>query len=146
MAFLRAALESARGIDPKDSSQGATQARQLNSWLDFDGLEFPVVVGIQKPKAGDQYINNEISRAVTPDKPEYQQVMSGGEVISDNPIPEIPQAGGQQAGGTGTTTNQQTGQWGANQTQEKTNTQSQPQQQTLLPDQGQQATNKPAWA
>ncbi len=157
MAFLRAALESARGIDPKDSSQGATQARQLNGWLDFSGLELPVVVGVEKPKAGAQYITNSIMRALTPDKPEYQQVMSGGEVISDTPIPEIPQGAGNGAATSGQPAAQQNQQWGAGQTQTQTQNNSQPQQQSLLPDQGQPAqlpnqqqgqpaANTPAWA
>jgi len=92
MAFLKAALEAVRGIKPTDSTPAATAARQLNDWRDFNGMELPVMVGIKKPAAGDQYINNEIMRAVTPDKPEYQQVMAGGEMISNLPIPETPQS------------------------------------------------------
>lgn len=95
MAFLRAVIEASRGIDPKDASPLATQARTLSDWRDFSGMEFPVMVGVKKPKVGDQYINNEIMRAITPDKAEYRQVMAGGEIVSDLPIPAIPD-GGQQ--------------------------------------------------
>ncbi len=91
MAFFRAALEAARGIDPNDSSPAATNGRTLNDWSDLQGLEFPIQVGIVPPKAGDQYINNNITKAITPDKPEYAKSKKSGEIITDNPIPEIPQ-------------------------------------------------------
>lgn len=93
MAFLRAVIEASRGIDPKDASPLATQARILSDWRDFSGMEFPVMIGVKKPKVGDQYINNEIMRAITPDKAEYRQVMAGGEIVSDLPIPAIPEGG-----------------------------------------------------
>jgi hypothetical protein len=90
MATLRAIVEATRNVNPKDPSPQATQARKVNSFADFSGMEFPVVVGIQPPKKGDLYINNTIHQVITPDKPEYQEIMSGGEKITDTPIPEIP--------------------------------------------------------
>lgn len=141
MSFLRAVLESARGIQPTDSSPQATQARQLNDWRDFTGMEFPVLVGVKKPKSGDLYINNDIMRAITPDKPEYQAVMAGGEVISELPIPEIP----------GAPAAEQNGGWG---NPPPTNTSQTPKpqawgQQQPSPNMGPEPpvpVNKPAWA
>lgn len=140
MSFLRGVLESARGIQPTDSSPQATAARQVNAWSDFNGVEFVALVGVKKPAVGDQYINNDMMRAVTPDKPEYQQVMSGGEIISDNPIPEIPQASapaGQQP---------QSG-WGqGGQSNQQPSGQGTPSQQPLPGTEGKQPGNMPAWA
>lgn len=90
MATLRAIVEATRNVNPKDPSPQATQARKVNSFAYFSGIEIPVVVGIQPPKKGDLYINNTIHQVITPDKPEYQEIMSGGEKITDTPIPEIP--------------------------------------------------------
>lgn len=97
--LLRAIIEAARNIQPSDNSQPATQARMINDWSDFDGMEFGVMVGVDTPKPGDQYVNNTIIRVITPDQDEYQTVMAGGEIVSDRPIPEIPAApaGGQQS-------------------------------------------------
>lgn len=100
--LLRAIIEAARNIQPTDASQPATQARMINDWSDFDGMEFGVVVGVDTPKPEDQYINNTIIRVITPDQDEYQTIMAGGEIVSDKPIPDIPAAkSGQpaQAGG-----------------------------------------------
>lgn len=98
MAFFRAAIEAARGIRPDDASQAATNARQLNDWADLQGLTFPVRVGIEPPKPGDQYINNTVAKVITPDKPEYTEVKEKGEIVSSNPLPGIPTGGGAESG------------------------------------------------
>lgn len=92
VAKMRAILEAARNISPSDQSQAARNARTMRAWNDLNGLEFGVVVGVQKIKAGDQYVNNSIKKIVTPDDERYQHVMSGGEIISDKPVPELPTA------------------------------------------------------
>jgi hypothetical protein len=101
MAFFRAAIEAARGISPDDASQAATTARQLNDWAELQGLTFPVMVGIEPPKAGDQYINNKVVKVITPDKPEYAEAKEKGEIITDNPLPVIPAGGGTAPSSTG---------------------------------------------
>jgi hypothetical protein len=97
--LLRAIIEAARNIQPTDTSQPATQARMINDWADFDGMAFGIMVGVDTPKPGDQYINNTIIRVITPDQDEYQTVMAGGEIVSGKPIPEIPAAKNSQPGG-----------------------------------------------
>lgn len=92
MRTMRAIVEAVRGISPKDASPTATQARMLNAWGDLQGVEFGIIVAIEPPKAGDKYVNNRIKRIVTKDDEQYQHVMSGGEIITDAAIPEIPQA------------------------------------------------------
>lgn len=94
-ATIRAMLEASRNINPKDPSTQAAQARIISSWFDLDGLEFPAKIGIKPIKAGDQYINNEIIKIITPDMPEYSIVMGGGEIITEKPIPKLPEPGKQ---------------------------------------------------
>ncbi|SDE21508.1 hypothetical protein [Desulfuromonas thiophila] len=85
-ARCRAIIEAARGIDPDDPAGN----RNINSWFDLHGLEFPAKVGVDKPKAGDQYVNNNIAKVLTVKDEEFKTVMGGGEVITDEPLPEIP--------------------------------------------------------
>jgi len=89
-AFLRGCLESARGIDPNDTSPNAVSGRQVAGWGDFNGLEIIAKIGIDPPKNGKIY--NNIKKAVTPDMPEYATVKGGSDIISDEPIPEIKTA------------------------------------------------------
>jgi hypothetical protein len=82
-ALLRAALESARGIDPKDESEKARTARQVNGWEDFNELEFAIEVGIDKDKTGQFGDKNKIQKVITPDHSKYQQIMNGETIIPD---------------------------------------------------------------
>ena len=88
--MLRAIIESVRSIDPKASDQKATRARQINSWLDFDGLEFPVRLGIDKRpyegKDGKTYWNNRLGNVIPCTAKEYADIMAGGEIITDGPV------------------------------------------------------------
>jgi len=72
---LRAMLEAARGIQPSDMSPAACQARNA-SFRDFHGLEFPVKIKLE-PAKGNYGAKNVIKSILTPDKKEYQAVMSG---------------------------------------------------------------------
>lgn len=67
---LRAALESAHGIKPTDTSPEAAAKRSVPSYAAFDGLPVCIKVGIEKGTEG--YTDKNILRAfVTPDKAEY---------------------------------------------------------------------------
>lgn len=87
-AKARAVIEAARGLDPNDPAANRT----IQSWFDLNALEFPVKVGIQKPRPGDQYLNNDIAKVLTPGDEFYTEVMGGSEVITSEPIPSIPPA------------------------------------------------------
>lgn len=50
-AFMRAAVESARGVRPSDASDAARKARQIEGFADLDGLEFAAFVEVQKASA-----------------------------------------------------------------------------------------------
>ena len=128
-AKCRAIIEASRRLDPEDPAAN----RNINSWFDLHGLEFPVKVGVNNPKPGDLYINNNVLKVLTVKDAEYEQVMGGGEIVTDVPFPEIPKA-------TDTTTTKAGGGWGQGSGQAAAGQQSQ----------GQPAEQKkvstPAWA
>ena len=91
---IRAMVEASRGIRPKDSSPTATQARKLQRWSELDGLTCFIVVDCeqsQPSRNGKVYINNRLYSVVTIDDPCYQQLTQQGEMISNDPIPEVQQ-------------------------------------------------------
>ena len=94
MRTIRAMVEASRGINPKDASPQAAQGRVLQSWEELNGIYFPIMVGCEvtdpRPKDGKRFVNNNLKRVITPDRPEYEQVWNGGEIITSNPLPEIP--------------------------------------------------------
>lgn len=87
---LRAIVEAVRGVDPKDKSPEADRKRILNSWSDLDDMEFPARLGISKEpyegRDGRMYWSNTLSRILPCTDKEYQEVMNGGEVITDGPV------------------------------------------------------------
>jgi len=87
-AKMRAMIEASRNLDPNDPAAN----RSINSWFDLHDLTFPVKVGVQKPKPTDIYINNSISKVLVPGDEHFDEVSAGGEVITDEPIPELPKA------------------------------------------------------
>ena len=93
-ALLCAILESARNIMPKDMSEAAKQARQVESYGDFDGLCFVAKIGIKKgePKPngdGNYPDKNVLLEAITPDHKQWHSVerqprfpkSSGGQIV-----------------------------------------------------------------
>jgi hypothetical protein len=70
---LRAALESARNILPTDLSDSAKEQRKVDSYKDFDGLEFLIKVGIDTPKNPQYKTENCVLCVVTPDWKEYAE-------------------------------------------------------------------------
>jgi hypothetical protein len=73
---LRAMLESARNINPTDMGEKAMAARRVNSFGEFDGLEFIIKVGIEKGQQGYPD-KNKILMIITPDKKEYSNTQQG---------------------------------------------------------------------
>jgi hypothetical protein len=72
-SFLRAALNSARNVQPQDNSPQAAAARRIQGFHELDGLEFLARVDIEKdPKGQDR---NVVKLAVEPDHPEYAKLM-----------------------------------------------------------------------
>ena len=71
--FVRAALNSARGVLPQDNSPQAVAARRIQGFVDLDGLEFVVRVDIEKDDRGED--RNVVKMAIEPDHPEYARIM-----------------------------------------------------------------------
>lgn len=92
---IRAMVEASRRIRPKDNSPTATQARKLQRWSELDGLTCFIVVDCEQSQPsrsnGRVYINNRLYSVVTIDDPCYQQLTQQGEMISNDPIPEVQQ-------------------------------------------------------
>lgn len=104
MRTLRAMVEAARKIHPKDATPPATKARIINDFSDLNGMLFPVVVGCEWGKAnseGKRYLNNTIKRIVTPDDERFAKVFADpeGVIVSDKPFPPEPAAAGSPAAG-----------------------------------------------
>ena len=57
-ATLRAIVESAKGVDPKDTSEDAKSKRVLQSFDDLNGLEFTAKIKIEKGTDGYADKNN----------------------------------------------------------------------------------------
>ena len=57
-ATLRAIVESAKGVDPKDTSEDAKSKRVLQSFDDLNGLEFTAKIKIEKGRDGYADKNN----------------------------------------------------------------------------------------
>lgn len=68
-SFIRAALNSARGVMPHDNSPQAAAARRIAGLGELDGLEFIARVDIEKDGKGMD--RNVVKLAVEPDHPEY---------------------------------------------------------------------------
>ena len=96
MRTVRAIVEASRNVNPKDASPTAASARMLQSWEELNGIYFPAQLGCEvsdpRPKDGKRFVNNTLKRVITPDKPEYNQVWNGGEIISSLPLPDVDSA------------------------------------------------------
>jgi hypothetical protein len=66
LSTLKAIVESAKGIRPKDESDAAKAARSLRSLGDVDGLVFLARLGVRGPEGGFR-AKNVITEIVTPD-------------------------------------------------------------------------------
>jgi hypothetical protein len=94
--LLRAMLDSAIGLDPKDDSENAKRKRRLRGISDFDQIEFVAKIGVEPGKLVDENApekgrypdRNRIAHVVTPADEEWRIVMGGGEA------PAKPSGGG----------------------------------------------------
>lgn len=102
MAQLRALVEAHNHISPKDNSPQAQKMRMLSSFSELNGKIFPIEVKCREKtsqKSSDTLIVNELKSVVTMEDADYALLMNGGEVISDEPVPQASrQDAPQQAG------------------------------------------------
>ena len=113
---LRAMVDSALGLNPKDESEGARQRRVIRGLADLSGITFVARIGVKKDKDGKYADQNVLAHVVTPDEKEWQMVMSGQEVPPSGAPTAQPQGWGQPAawgGAPAATPAAQPPQWGA---------------------------------
>ena len=81
--FIKGALNSAFGLNPKDNSPQAQQKRQIQGLESLIGLEFVGRVDFEKDQYGED--RNVIKNVITPEQKEYAKVM--GKIASPQAIP-----------------------------------------------------------
>ncbi len=81
-SFLRAILNSARGIHPADQTPQAQTARRIRGFADLDGIEFVVRIDVEKDQNGED--KNVVKAAIQPDSKEYAALMGA---VSRAPVP-----------------------------------------------------------
>ena len=74
-SFIRAALNSARNVNPQDNSPQASAARRINSCADLDGIEFIARVDVEKDSKDED--RNVVKIAIEPDHKDYAALMCG---------------------------------------------------------------------
>ena len=83
-ALLRAIVDSALGLDPKDMSDAAKAKRALRGFRDLSGIEFFAKVGIEHggptPDGGTYPDKNKLAHVVVPGEPQYAALKAGKEV------------------------------------------------------------------
>ncbi len=93
-SFIRAILNSARGLSGKDNSAQAQALRRINGLGDLDGIEFVAKIDVSKDQNGND--RNEIKIAITPDSKDYAAVM--GQIAPVSATANTTQAPAQQQG------------------------------------------------
>lgn len=89
-ATLRAIIESAYGILPKDESPQAQQKRMLQDISSINGLICVVKVGIDVDPTGEHPDRNKITGIITPDMAIYRKLMvqDASQTVSPSNLPE----------------------------------------------------------
>lgn len=79
-ARIRAILESAKNINPKDMSETAMNARKINSFDELNNLDVVIKIGIESDKSGAYQDKNRVVAIITPDNQMYSEYMSGADI------------------------------------------------------------------
>ena len=86
-SFIKAILNSARGVSETDNSDKAQSARRINGLADLDGIEFVAKISTTKDQNGDD--KNEIRFAITPDHKDYAKVIGTIAVSQTTQSPSV---------------------------------------------------------
>ena len=73
--FVKAILNSARGIPPGDNGPSAQNGRRIGGFADLEGIEFLGKVDWEKDQNGQD--KSVIKAAITPDNKDYAALMGG---------------------------------------------------------------------
>jgi hypothetical protein len=79
-AKIRAILESAKNIDPKDMSEATMAARKIDSVSELERLEPIIKIGIEHDRGGVYQDKNKVASIITPDHKLYKTYISGSDV------------------------------------------------------------------
>jgi hypothetical protein len=79
-ARIRAILESAKNINPKDMSETAMSARKINSFDELDGLEMLIKIGIEHDRSGVYQDKNKVASIITPDSQLYRTYTAAADI------------------------------------------------------------------
>ena len=79
-ARIRAILESAKGINPKDMSEIAMTARKINSSDELNSLDCVIRIGIERNRQGQYQDKNRVASIITPEHISYNQYMNGQDI------------------------------------------------------------------
>lgn len=81
-AFIKAIINSSKGISPKDTSEAAVAARSIESFKPLDGIEFVARIDVTKDPRGES--RNEIRMAITPDHKDYSSTVRNAFALSSS--------------------------------------------------------------
>jgi len=90
-SFIRALLNSARGIHSKDDTPAAQSARCIQSFADLDGIEFAARIDVERDQRSGED-RNVIRTVLQPDHPDYAAVMGAGGFRTPTPANATPAA------------------------------------------------------
>lgn len=79
-ARIRAILESAKGINPKDMSESAIRGRQINSFEELNNLDIVIKIGIERDKNGQYQDKNRVTSIIRPDHISYSEYINGQDI------------------------------------------------------------------
>ena len=84
---IRAMIDSALGLDPKDMSEAAKAKRVLSGLADLAGISFVAKIKVEASSNGRYGDSNKLDHVVVPTEPEWRKVMDG-EVVPPAPGPK----------------------------------------------------------
>ena len=84
---IRAMIDSALGLDPKDMSEAAKAKRVLRGLADLAGISFVAKIKVEASSNGRYGDSNKLDHVVVPTEPEWRKVMDG-EVVPPAPGPK----------------------------------------------------------
>jgi hypothetical protein len=81
---IRAILESAKNINPKDMSETAMANRKISSFDELNGLEPIIKIGVEHDRSGVYQDKNRVLSIITPDNSFYKDYMNGQDIPWSN--------------------------------------------------------------
>jgi hypothetical protein len=77
---IRAILESAKNINPKDMSETAMAARKISSFDELNGLEPIIKIGVEHDRSGVYQDKNRVLSIITPEHKFFAEYLNANDV------------------------------------------------------------------